>query len=98
MTFYGYKYIPQQHRVRTIDNVECLSQYDMGSHLGYAIPAEHEMKKVQSSTEVSQEMFKRILKQNPLATLGFQPVPPYQRTLTLPSGIQYYTSSIDLGV
>jgi hypothetical protein len=51
--------------------------------------------RVQSTTEVSQEEFCRIMKRYPEGTLGFKDTE--HRSYTLPNGVQYYTSVYGLG-
>jgi hypothetical protein len=60
------------------------------------MPLEHTLK-IQSSTEVSQEEFRKIYKMNPEAELHWQ-ARGAQRTLTLPNGVQYYTDVVGLGI
>jgi hypothetical protein len=53
--------------------------------------------KIQSSTEVPQQEFRKIYRMNPDAILGYR-FDEYKRTITLLNGVQYYTSIFGLGI
>lgn len=54
--------------------------------------------KVQTSTEVSQEEFRKIMKANPDGELGYAGPTGEVCTYTLSDGIQYYTSIFGLNI